>query len=142
MLRIPEAIAAQIVEHAMNEHPIEACGVVAGPSESGIAERLVRLRNRAQSPTFYEVDSADLYELYREMASRGEDPIVIYHSHTSTAAYPSDTDVQLAAEPLAHYVIVSTPQLRGGDLADDVGRSFRSFRISNGRIAEESVELW
>ena len=141
LLRISEAIASQIVAQAVQDHPIEACGVVAGPSDSEVPERLVQLHNRAQSTTFYEVDSADLYALYREMAQRGEDPVVIYHSHTSTPAYPSDTDVRLAAEPSAHYVIVSTPEIRDGAVADAVGGAFRSFRIQDGKIAEESVEL-
>jgi len=142
LLRISKAIAAQIVEQAVLAHPVESCGVVAGPRDSGLPERLIQLRNRAQSETFYEVDSADLYDLYREMSKRGEDPVVIYHSHTSTPAYPSDTDVRLAAEPAAHYVIVSTPEIRDGALADHVASAFRSFRIQDGRIAEEPVELW
>ena len=141
LLRISTNIASQIIAQAVQAHPIEACGVVAGPSDSEVPDRLIQLRNRAQSRTFYEIDSADLYSLYQEMAQRGEDPVVIYHSHTSTAAYPSDTDVRLAAEPLAHYVIVSTPEIRDGALVDLVGRAFRSFRIQDGRIAEEPVEL-
>lgn len=141
VLRIPKTIASQIVAQAMHDHPIEACGVVAGPSDSGMPKRLVQLRNVARSPTFYEVDSGDLFDLYREMAQRGEEPVVIYHSHTSTPAYPSDTDVRLASEPSAHYVIVSTPEIRDGALGDSVGSEFRSFRIQDGRIAEESVEL-
>ena len=141
LLRISADIASQIVAQAVQDHPIEACGVVAGPSDSGVPNRLIQLRNRAQSPTFYEVDSADLFALYQEMSQRGEDPVVIYHSHTSTPAYPSDTDVRLAAEPSAHYVIVSTPEIRDGALVDLVGGAFRSFRIRDGRIAEEPVEL-
>jgi hypothetical protein len=64
--------------------------------------------NAARSPTFYEFDSADLLRLYREMDDLGEEPVVIYHSHTATEAYPSRTDISYASEPLAHYVLVST----------------------------------
>ena len=64
--------------------------------------------NAAMSPTFYEFDSGDLLRLYREMDDNDEEPVVIYHSHTATEAYPSRTDVNLAREPGAHYVLVST----------------------------------
>ena len=62
--------------------------------------------NAAGSPTFYEFDSTDLLRLYQEMDARDEEPVVIYHSHTATEAYPSRTDIGLANEPNAHYVLV------------------------------------
>ncbi len=64
--------------------------------------------NAARSPTFYEFDSADLLGLYKEMDARDEEPVVVYHSHTATEAYPSRTDISYASEPNAHYVLVST----------------------------------
>ena len=42
------------------------------------------------------------------MDERDEEPVVIYHSHTATEAYPSRTDISYANEPGAHYVLVST----------------------------------
>ena len=87
--------------------------------------------NAARSPTFYEFDSADLLALYREMDDRDEEPVVIYHSHTATEAYPSRTDIALAQEPGAHYVLVSTRE------PDSV--EFRSFRIVDGEVTEEEV---
>src|SRR5690349_18748728 len=88
--------------------------------------------NAARSPTFYEFDSADLLKLYREMDANDEVPVVIYHSHTATEAYPSRTDVSYASEPDAHYVLVSTR-----DETDE----FRSYRIVEGEISEEPVEV-
>ena len=70
--------------------------------------------NAARSPTFYEFDSVDLLRLYREMDDRDEEPVVIYHSHTATEAYPSRTDISYASEPDAHYVLVSTRTHRDG----------------------------
>ena len=64
--------------------------------------------NAAMSPTFYEFDSGDLLKLYREMDDNDEEPVIVYHSHTATEAYPSRTDISLAGEPGAHYVRVST----------------------------------
>jgi proteasome lid subunit RPN8/RPN11 len=89
--------------------------------------------NAARSPTFYEFDSADLLALYRDMDDRDEEPVVVYHSHTATEAYPSPTDIALASEPGAHYVLVST---RSEETVD-----FRSYRIVDGEVAEEEVQV-
>lgn len=122
-----------IVAHARRDHPDEACGVVAGPEGSDRPERFIPMLNAARSPTFYEFDSADLLKLYREMDARDEVPVVVYHSHTATEAYPSRTDVSYASEPEAHYVLVST--------RDADAEEFRSFRIVDGEITEEPVEV-
>jgi proteasome lid subunit RPN8/RPN11 len=93
--------------------------------------------NAARSPTFYEFDSTDLLKLYREMDDRDEEPVVIYHSHTATEAYPSRTDIGLASEPNAHYVLVSTRD--GAHIDGPV--EFRSFRIVEGKVTEEEVTV-
>jgi proteasome lid subunit RPN8/RPN11 len=89
------------------------------------------------SPTFYEFDSTDLLRLYQEMDDRDEEPVIVYHSHTATEAYPSRTDVNLAGEPGAHYVLVSTRDgaHEGGPL------EFRSYRIVDGEVTEEEVRV-
>jgi proteasome lid subunit RPN8/RPN11 len=133
VLRIARGIHDQIVAHARRDHPDEACGVVAGPVGSDRPERFVPMLNAARSPTFYEFDSADLLALYKDMDARDEEPVVIYHSHTATEAYPSRTDISYASEPNAHYVLVST---RSPDETD-----FRSFRIVDGEVTEEPVEV-
>ena len=133
MLRIDRATYDRIVAHARRDHPDEACGVVAGPAGSDRPERFVPMLNAARSPTFYEFDSGDLLRLYREMDDRDEEPVVIYHSHTATEAYPSRTDVSLAQEPGAHYVLVST--------RDPDHTEFRSYRIVDGDVTEEEVSV-
>ena len=133
MLRIDRATYDAIVAHAREDHPDEACGVVAGPEGSDRPERFIPMLNAARSPTFYEFDSGDLLKLYRDMDDRGEEPVVIYHSHTATEAYPSRTDIAYAQEPNAHYVLVST---RSEDETE-----FRSFRILDGEVTEEPVEV-
>ena len=122
-----------IVAHARRDHPDEACGVIAGPDGSDRPERFIPMLNAARSPTFYEFDSADLLKLYREMDANDEVPVVIYHSHTATEAYPSRTDVSYASEPDAHYVLVSTREPDADEL--------RSYRIVEGEISEEPVEV-
>ncbi|MEV4613991.1 M67 family metallopeptidase [Kitasatospora sp. NPDC049258] len=137
MLTITRELRDAIVAHARADHPDEACGVVAGPAGSDRPERFVPMLNAARSPTFYEFDSGDLFKLYREMDDRDEEPVVIYHSHTATEGYPSRTDVSYASEPGAHYVLVSTADGNGeGD-----PYQFRSFRILDGVITEEDVEV-
>ena len=93
--------------------------------------------NAAMSPTFYEFDSGDLLRLYREMDDNDEEPVIVYHSHTATEAYPSRTDINLAGEPAAHYVLVSTR-----DGAHESGPvDFRSYRIVDGEVTEEEVSV-
>jgi [CysO sulfur-carrier protein]-S-L-cysteine hydrolase len=133
VLVISRAVVDAIIGHARADHPDEACGVVAGPAGSDRPERFVPMVNAARSPTFYEFDSADLLRLYREMDDRVEEPVVIYHSHTATEAYPSRTDVSYASEPEAHYLVVST--------RDPERAEVRSFRIVDGEVTEEEVRL-
>ncbi|MEU8525105.1 MULTISPECIES: M67 family metallopeptidase [Streptomyces] len=136
MLTLTRDLYDRIVEHARADHPDEACGVVAGPAGTGRPERFIPMLNAARSPTFYEFDSADLLKLYREMDDRDEEPVIVYHSHTATEAYPSRTDISYANEPGAHYVLVSTADTDGaGEF------QFRSFRIVEGEVTEEKVEI-
>jgi proteasome lid subunit RPN8/RPN11 len=72
VLRIDRATYDAIVAHAREDHPDEACGVVAGPEGSDRPERFIPMLNAARSPTFYEFDSGDLLRLYREMDDRDE----------------------------------------------------------------------
>lgn len=137
MLTIEREIHDAIVAHARRDHPDEACGVVAGAFGSDRPTRHVPMVNAAMSPTFYEFDSGDLLRLYRDMDDRDEEPVVIYHSHTATEAYPSRTDVNLAAEPNAHYVLVSTRE--GAHESGPV--DFRSYRIVDGEVTEEEVTI-
>ncbi|MGZ5407038.1 MAG: Mov34/MPN/PAD-1 family protein [Aeromicrobium sp.] len=137
VLTIDQATHDAIVAHARRDHPDEACGIVAGAIGSDLPTRHVPMLNAAMSPTFYEFDSTDLLKLYRDMDARGEDPVVVYHSHTATEAYPSRTDINLASEPEAHYVLVSTRECG----SDDGPFEFRSYRIVDGIVNEEEVRV-
>jgi [CysO sulfur-carrier protein]-S-L-cysteine hydrolase len=133
VLEIDRAVYDAIVAHARRDHPDEACGVVAGPAGSDTATRFIPMANAERSPTFYRFDSMEQFQVWKEMDERDEEPVVIYHSHTATEAYPSRTDISLASEPGAHYVLVSTRE------ADTV--EFRSFRIVDGVVTEEEVTV-
>ncbi|HEX3907800.1 MAG TPA: M67 family metallopeptidase [Mycobacteriales bacterium] len=133
MLTLTQELYDAIVAHARRDHPDEACGIIAGPVGSDRAERIVPMLNAERSPTFYRFDSMEQLRVWREMDERDEEPVVVYHSHTATEAYPSRTDVGLAQEPGAHYVLVST---REPDQTE-----FRSFRILDGEVSEEPIEI-
>jgi proteasome lid subunit RPN8/RPN11 len=133
VLRLSTATYDAIVAHARRDHPDEACGVVAGPEGSDRPVRVIEMLNAERSPTFYRFDSGEQLKVWREMDEADEEPVIIYHSHTATEAYPSRTDIAFASEPNAHYVLVST---REPDAVE-----FRSYRIADGVVAEEPVEL-
>ncbi len=133
MLRLLASTYEAIVAHARRDHPDEACGIVAGPAGTDRPERFVPMANAERSPTFYRFDPKEQLALWREMDDRDEEPVVIYHSHTATDAYPSRTDITYAGEPGAHYVVVST--------RDPGAEEFRSYRIADGVVTEEEVRV-
>ena len=133
MLTISRALRDQIVAHARQDHPDEACGVIAGPAGSDRPVRFIPMLNAARSPTFYEFDSLELLRVWNEMDRGDEEAVVIYHSHTATEAYPSRTDISYANEPQAHYVLVST--------RSETETEFRSYRILDAVVTEEPVEV-
>ncbi len=130
-MTIDRATYDAIVAHARRDHPDEACGLVAGPAGTDAAVRFVPMANAERSPTFYRFDPMEQLRVWREMEDRNEEPVLLYHSHSATPAYPSRTDIALASEPSAHYVLVST---RDPDAVE-----FRSYRIVDGLVTEEEV---
>jgi proteasome lid subunit RPN8/RPN11 len=137
MLTFDQASYDAIVAHARRDHPDEACGIVAGPAGSDRPERFVAMANADRSPTFFRFDPAEQLAVWKAMDAADEEPVVIYHSHTATEAYPSRTDIALASEPGAHYVIVSTRECGNGEGPVE----FRSYRIVDGEVSEEKVAV-
>jgi proteasome lid subunit RPN8/RPN11 len=133
VLALSTATYDAIVAHARRDHPDEACGIVAGPAGSDRPVRMVEMENAERSPTFYRFDSTEQFKVWRAMDEADEEPVIIYHSHTATEAYPSRTDISFASEPNAHYVLVSTRETGSVE--------FRSFRITDGVVTEEPIEL-
>jgi proteasome lid subunit RPN8/RPN11 len=133
VLSIEQTIVDAIVVHARRDHPDEACGGDAAPAASDRPARHIPMDNAERSATFYRFDSMEQLRVWREMDDRDEEPVIIYHSHTATEAYPSRTDISFASEPGAHYVLVSTRDPRTAEI--------RSFRIVDGVVTEEPVQL-
>jgi proteasome lid subunit RPN8/RPN11 len=129
VLRISQTLVDGMVAHARADHPDEACGV--------IPVRLIPMINADRSPTFFRFDPSEQLQVAKQMWADDEEIVVVYHSHTATEAYPSRTDVSYAAEPQAHYVLVSTAESGPGPGPVSV----RSFRILDGTVTEEEIEL-
>jgi len=130
-LTLPQEYVDEMIAHAREDVPNECCGIIAG--KDGAATKLYRAINAEASPYRYSVDPKDLLRIYRDLDSQGWEVLVIYHSHTQTEAYPSPTDVRLAAWEDAYYVLVS--------LQDDDNPVVRAFRIKDGTITEEDLEV-
>lgn len=122
-----------MIEHALDENPNECCGILAG--SDGRAIRAYRGLNAEASPYRYNLDPDDLFRIYREIDRSGWDILAIYHSHTFSEAYPSQTDVSLAFYPDAYYILVS--------LADPSNPVVRAYRIDRDTrtVTEELIEV-
>jgi proteasome lid subunit RPN8/RPN11 len=123
-MRIPRAIYEEMVRHAREDAPNECCGLIGG--EDGEAKTLYRARNAEASPLRYNLDPQDQFRIMTEMEERGEELSAIYHSHTGSPAYPSQTDINLAAYPDTLYLIVSLVE----------GEDLRGFNIRDGEVTE------
>jgi [CysO sulfur-carrier protein]-S-L-cysteine hydrolase len=137
VLKIARGHVDAMIAHARADHPDEACGVIIGATGSDQPTRLVQMINADRSPTFFRFDPGEQFRLYQEMDGNDEEIVVVYHSHTATEAYPSRTDISLAAEPQAHYVLVSTAASGNQDGPVEL----RSYRILDGVVTEEEIEI-
>jgi [CysO sulfur-carrier protein]-S-L-cysteine hydrolase len=135
-LRLSEEQYRRVVGHCYDGLPYEACGLLAGPmlagEPTGLVTAVYPAHNADASARTYTVDSKDLLRSMRDAESRGEELIGVWHSHTHTDAYPSETDVRQAPDPAWLYVLVS---LRDG------APQVRAYRIRAGEIAEIPVAL-
>ena len=122
---MPRRIVDEIVAHARDEAPNECCGLIGG--SNGVAKTVYRARNAEASPLRYNLDPQDQFRIMTEMDERGEELSAIYHSHTASPAYPSQTDINLASYPDALYLIVS---LAAGE------KDLRGFSITDGEVTE------
>jgi proteasome lid subunit RPN8/RPN11 len=103
-LTLPRALADEMIEHCLAGRPNEACGLLA--ARAGEIAKVLKMTNAAGSPVRYALDPKEQFTAYRLLDEEGLDLAGVFHSHTHTEAYPSPTDVRLAAEDVP-YVIVS-----------------------------------
>jgi proteasome lid subunit RPN8/RPN11 len=127
-MRIDRELYDEMVAHARADAPNECCGMVA--SRDGEAVKVYPATNSAASPLRYEIDGAEQYRIQIEIDDADLDLGAIYHSHTRSAPYPSQTDINLAFYPEALYVIVG--------LAGDEPE-VRAFSIRDGQVSEAEL---
>ena len=131
-MRIPEELIDEIVAHAREDLPNECCGLIAG--RDGVAEVVHRVENAAKSPLRFQMDSQGQYDAWKAIEDAGMEFLAIYHSHTKTEAYPSQTDVNEAvAWPEQVYVIVS--------LADPDAPEVKGYRLKDGGISDAELDI-
>jgi proteasome lid subunit RPN8/RPN11 len=133
---IAPELLEQIVAHAREEAPNECCGVVAvAPASDGQPAQAMRVRaarNVHASPKRFEIDGRDVARAIDEFDEAGWDIGAIYHSHTHTAPYPSQTDINFAAHwPGVEWIIVG--------LADHAAPEVRSYLIEGGAVREVQI---
>ncbi len=117
-----------LVERAWSDFPYEVCGLL-GVRPDGTLDHYP-IDNAERSMTYYVMDAKQLLHAMREIED-ADHGMAIYHSHTHTAAFPSATDVRLAAYPEATYLIVS--------LQDRDAPEIRAFSIVDGEVTEKPL---
>jgi [CysO sulfur-carrier protein]-S-L-cysteine hydrolase len=127
---VPRAIYDELLAHAREDAPNECCGLIGGTD--GSAATVYRAQNAEASPLRYNLDPQDQFRIMSEMDEAGEELVGIYHSHTASPAYPSQTDINLAAYPDAIYLIVS---LAEGE------EPLRGFNIVDGQVSEAKLSI-
>ena len=127
-MKLSRALYDQMVDHARAEAPNECCGMVA--TSNGEAIKVYPAVNAAASPLRYEIDGAEQYRIQMDIDDAGHDLGAIYHSHTRSKPYPSQTDINLAFYPEALYVIVGL----AGEAAE-----VRGYTIRDGTVAEAEL---
>jgi [CysO sulfur-carrier protein]-S-L-cysteine hydrolase len=129
-MRISSELYQELIDHAQAEAPNECCGMIA--AREGQAVQVIRARNAAQSPLRYEIDGSEQLQIYNQIEDAGLELGAIYHSHTRTEPYPSQTDISLAFYPDSLYVIVG---VAGPE------PEVRAFTIRDGQVGEAELQV-
>ena len=131
MVQIERRFRDEIVQQALEEFPNEACGLIA--AKDGNPVRVYRMRNADASPATYRLDPKDQLRAFDEIEADGLELYAIYHSHTHSEAYPSETDRRQAFYPESYYLVLS--------LSDRDSPVLRGFRIEDGEVTEQEVRI-
>lgn len=151
-LIFPDALRQELVAHAREDDPDEVCGMLAGRGNQ--IERVRRVRNMADEvgsdqgvfrdrqtevaapgrrAVHYYMDPLDQLRAYDDIEDAGLDVVGYYHSHTHTEARPSPTDIRLARDPSAYWILVS--------LENAETPTVRAWRISKADPMDETGDL-
>ncbi|MGL1893499.1 MAG: M67 family metallopeptidase [Spirochaetaceae bacterium] len=128
MIKIPGDIVDEIFDHGNIDIPNEACGYLAGIN--GEVVKRIALTNVDHSPEHFRLDPKEQFEAFKNAKKEGLKLLSVYHTHPVTPARPSEEDIKLAFDPNISYVIASV-----------IDKEIRSFRIRNGEVEVEEVEI-
>ncbi len=131
MIQIDRGFFDEMVEHGLAAFPNEACGLLAG--KEGRPVKFFPMTNADASPVTYRLDPKEQLVAFDEMDDEGWELVGIFHTHTHSEAFPSDTDRKQAFYPEAHYLVMS--------LSDRANPVLRGFRIEDGEVAEEELTV-
>jgi [CysO sulfur-carrier protein]-S-L-cysteine hydrolase len=132
-MRIAQSLIDEMVAHAREDLPNECCGMVGGAD--GEASTVIRVENAAASPLRFEMDPQGQYNALKAIEGDGGELLAIYHSHTKSGAYPSQTDVNQAVNwPDAIYLIVS---LEDEDAPEVKGYWLKDLKIADAELVVE-----
>jgi proteasome lid subunit RPN8/RPN11 len=131
MIELDGVFFKEIAEQGLREFPNECCGVIA--ASGGVPVKVFAMANADASPVTYRLDGREQLKVFDDMEDKGWDLWAIYHSHTHSEAYPSETDVKLAFYPEARYILLS--------LADRENPVMRSFEIIDSQVMEEELTI-
>jgi proteasome lid subunit RPN8/RPN11 len=131
MLELDRVFFDEMVEHGLAAFPNEACGLLAG--KEGRPVKFFAMANQDASPASYRLDPREQLKVFDEIEDEDWELLGIFHTHTHSDAYPSETDLRQAFYPEAMYVVMS--------LSDRANPVVRAFRIEDGEVAEEEVSV-
>ena len=131
MLELDQVFFDEMVEHGLAAFPNEACGLLAG--KEGRPVKFFAMTNQDASPVSYRLDPKEQLKVFDEMDDEGWDLLGIFHTHTHSEAYPSETDLKQAFYPEALYLVMS--------LSDRSAPVLRGFRVGDGGVDEEEVAI-
>lgn len=129
MIAIPRAVIEDMLDHASQQAPLEACGLLVGVGDEVI--KSYRLTNVDASAEHFSLDPKEQFAVVKEIRLQGWDVLAVYHSHPASPARMSEEDLRLALAPGMKYVIIS--------LADNEKSRIKGFTVLHGRCAEEEV---
>jgi proteasome lid subunit RPN8/RPN11 len=139
MLVIKKADLRKIYEHCDHEYPNEACGILAGHDAE--VKKIYRITNARPSPTYYEMDPEEQFQVMKDIRQEGLDMIGIYHSHTGGPAYPSSVDVEKAYWPETLYPNYPEARYLIVTLLDRKNPAARVFTIADKQVSEVELNI-
>ena len=131
MVELDRVFFDEMVEHGLAAFPNEACGLLAG--KEGRPVKFFAMANQDASPVSYRLDPKEQLTVFDEIDDEGWDLLGIFHTHTHSEAFPSETDQRQAFDPDALYLLMS--------LSDRTAPVLRGFRIVDGAVSEEEVAV-